>query len=88
MEEGRRKMEAKTWGDDRVTFKFKIQVVVVLLGFTLSLAGWAMAGGPQLAVPEPSHDFGEVAEGEVVSHEFTLRNTGTEALQIADVRPG
>lgn len=71
-----------------MTFKFKIQVGALVVGFLLSWAGWAMAGGPQLAVPEPSHDFGEVAEGEVISHEFTLRNTGTEALQIADVRPG
>ncbi|MCU0579431.1 MAG: DUF1573 domain-containing protein, partial [Desulfobacterota bacterium] len=78
----------KTWGNDRMRCKFKILVAVLLVGFTLSLAGWALAGGPQLTVPEPSHDFGEVAEGEVVSHEFTLRNTGTEALQIADVRPG
>ena len=71
-----------------MTFKCKIQVAVLLAGFTLSLAGWVTAGGPQLTVPEPSHDFGEAAEGEVVSHEFTILNTGTEALQIADVRPG
>ena len=71
-----------------MTFKFKNLFVVLLLGFIVSFTGGAWAGGPQLKVSEPSHDFGEVAEGETVSHEFILQNTGTEALQIADVRPG
>ena len=48
--------------------------------------GWA--GFPLLKVAEPLYDFGELQEGEVVSHDFTVMNTGVETLQIQDVRPG
>jgi hypothetical protein len=71
-----------------MALKSRIYITVLFFSFTLGLTGGAWAGGPQLKVTEPSHDFGEAAEGEVVSHEFILQNTGTEALQIADVRPG
>ncbi len=71
-----------------MAFKSKIHIPVLFLSFIWCFSGLAGAGGPQLKVPVPTHDFGEVAEGETVSHEFILQNTGTEALQIADVRPG
>ena len=71
-----------------MALKSKTYMAVLLLSFTLCFIGGVWAGGPQLRVPGPSHDFGEVAEGETVSHEFILQNPGTEALQIADVRPG
>jgi hypothetical protein len=71
-----------------MTFNFKNHLVVLLLSFAVFFSGGAWAGGPELKVIKPFHDFGEVAEGEVISHEFILQNTGTEALQIADVRPG
>jgi hypothetical protein len=41
-----------------------------------------------MQVPEPRFDFGEVGEGEIVSHDFKILNIGAEALQIDDVRPG
>lgn len=71
-----------------MTLKSKTYIAVLFLSFTLGLFGGAWAGGSELKVLKPFHDFGEVAEGETVSHEFVLQNTGTEALQIADVRPG
>jgi hypothetical protein len=51
-------------------------------------AGIVWAGNAQMQVPEPRFDFGEVGEGEIVSHDFKILNIGAEALQIADVRPG
>jgi hypothetical protein len=51
-------------------------------------AGVLWAGNAQMQVPEPRFDFGELGEGETVTHDFRILNTGTEALQIADVRPG
>lgn len=62
--------------------------VALSLSLVLCWAGGLWAGGPQLKINEPVHDFGEAVEGEVVSHEFLLSNTGTEELQIQDVRPG
>jgi hypothetical protein len=45
-------------------------------------------GGPRLAIVETVFDFGEVAEGAVVSHDFVIKNTGTAVLDIQEVRPG
>jgi hypothetical protein len=69
-------------------FSFKVCVAVLVWCWALWGAGWVWADGPRLKVPEATFDFGEVVEGDVVSHEFVLQNTGTEALQITDVRPG
>jgi hypothetical protein len=33
----------------------------------------------------PNHDFGEITEGEVVSHVFKFKNTGSMPLQIVNV---
>ncbi|MBI5586567.1 MAG: DUF1573 domain-containing protein [Deltaproteobacteria bacterium] len=66
----------------------KKYLVALFLIFTWCWAGYLGAAGPQLKVLEPTFDFGEVAEGETVSHEFIIQNTGTEGLQINDVRPG
>lgn len=60
----------------------------VALFLVLCWAGWLWAGGPQLQINEPVHDFGTAIEGEAVVHAFVLSNTGTEALQVQDIRPG
>ena len=44
--------------------------------------------GPSIQLPETQFDFGEASEGGKVTHEFEVRNTGTEVLQIQQVRPG
>jgi hypothetical protein len=41
-----------------------------------------------LEIPEMTHDFGEVMEGDSVIHEFKVRNTGKSDLEINQVRPG
>jgi hypothetical protein len=46
------------------------------------------AAGPTIHVPESTFDFGEVAEGSQVSHDFTVLNTGKETLEIHQVSPG
>jgi hypothetical protein len=44
--------------------------------------------GPRAQLDETTFDFGEVMEGSSVSHDFKVKNTGTEELQITQVRPG
>jgi hypothetical protein len=46
------------------------------------------AAAPAIHIPDATFDFGEVAEGSQVSHDFTVRNTGKETLQINQVSPG
>ena len=43
---------------------------------------------PVMEIPEMTHDFGEVMEGDEVVYEFKVRNTGKANLQIDQVRPG
>jgi hypothetical protein len=45
-------------------------------------------GAPVAQFLETSHDLGKVGEGEVYSHEFTVRNAGTGVLEIKKVLPG
>lgn len=43
---------------------------------------------PVLEIPSPRHDAGTHWEGEVVSHSFQVKNTGSEELRILSVKPG
>lgn len=45
------------------------------------------ADGPSIVLAEKTFDFGEVDEGSVVSHEFTVKNEGGTELQIKKVSP-
>ncbi|WP_258097843.1 DUF1573 domain-containing protein [Marinoscillum pacificum] len=42
--------------------------------------------GPKIAFVESSYNFGEIKQGEVVTHVFKYENTGNEALVISNVR--
>src|ERR1700723_2154817 len=41
---------------------------------------------PKLLFPEETYNFGEVAEGPQVTHEFKFTNTGKEPLVLSNVR--
>jgi hypothetical protein len=43
---------------------------------------------PSLQLTKTDFDLGEVAENAVVSHEFTVANTGPGLLKIISVEPG
>jgi hypothetical protein len=40
---------------------------------------------PKIFFAEPTHDFGQINEGEVVNHTYKFKNTGTLPLQIIAV---
>ncbi len=42
---------------------------------------------PRMMIEETSHDFGIVDEGSVLTHAFTVRNTGDRPLEIKKVTP-
>lgn len=67
-----------------------LTLVTILAPGSLLLASptqKSVADGPVLEVPEPVHDFGRVAKGDIISHDFEIRNTGTEPLEIRRVTP-
>ena len=43
---------------------------------------------PQISFNSTQYDAGEVYEGDVIAHDFIVKNTGTALLDITDVRPG
>ena len=46
------------------------------------------AAKPTLDIPSPRYDAGTHWEGEVVSHTYQVKNTGSEELRILSVKPG
>lgn len=41
--------------------------------------------GPKIVAPEPKYDFGNIIEGQRVSHEFVVKNEGDEVLEIRKI---
>ena len=63
-------------------------VCLTLSGVVLaSQAAKPSAGSPKLSIASKDFDAGEVKEGDVVSHAFTVRNDGTADLLIHEILP-
>lgn len=45
-------------------------------------------GTPRIDITEPSFQFDPAIEGDVITHEFTIRNTGTAPLEILKIQSG
>ena len=43
---------------------------------------------PKMVLPEKEYDAGDVWHGEVVSHEFVIKNSGSGELKILKAKPG
>ena len=61
-----------------------INLYSILLFLTISLN--AQVVGPKISILEETFDFGNVPEGQIVTHNFVLTNTGGEVLEIQRVR--
>ncbi len=61
----------------------KYFVFMLFLSFSLL---FAQEGKPKINVPEQFFDFGDIQEGEIVSHDFEIQNTGDAELQITRVK--
>jgi len=46
------------------------------------------SGQPAIAIDAAIFDAGEVMEGDIVTHAFTVKNTGAGLLNISAVKPG
>ncbi len=55
---------------------------------TSSSSSTATQGTPSGSLTDPSYKFDPVIEGDVVSHEFTLSNSGTAPLEILKIQSG
>jgi uncharacterized protein DUF1573/HYDIN/CFA65/VesB family protein len=59
----------------------KIHLPALVLGANLVFAVAALAA-PELTVEKGSHDFGAIAQGKKVQHNFIIKNSGDAPLQI------
>ena len=74
----------------RSSLKWQILLLIGLIGGFYSNFAQAVApeAKPVVEIPSPRHDAGTHWEGEVVTHGFEVKNTGTSELRIISVKPG
>jgi len=64
----------------------KIFIVSVLVIFSIQgIAQDQEKNGPKIKFDKEQHEFGDVKQGEKVSHSFTFKNTGNEPLVLNNV---
>ena len=68
-------------------------LLIILSGIMLSTSAIAQeevplekVTGPYITFQEETHDFGDIKQGDKVSHTFAFENTGTQPLIITDVK--
>ena len=59
---------------------------IIFLFLTISITMYAQFGNPKIIPQEKEFDFGDILEGEVVSHNFVILNGGTNTLKIEKVK--
>jgi hypothetical protein len=62
--------------------------LVLMVWVGLSQAAGEKEATPVIEVEEPTYDFHQVTQGEVVRHDFRVFNRGTAPLDIKNVKPG
>lgn len=60
-------------------------VAAILLGGLSASSANAVQRGPRLEIEPGEWDFGRAAPGEVLVHEFALKNTGSQDLEIGRI---
>jgi hypothetical protein len=65
---------------------FSLAIAAVLCCLDMALA--ANPEAPRMELLETSFYFKEAFEGDKVSHDFVVKNTGNTVLNIKEVRPG
>lgn len=60
-------------------------ILLVLLGTGLAFSNPL---SPSIHVPAPDFNFGEIEEGQTITHDYPVKNMGSATLEIKDVQPG
>ena len=59
--------------------------LVAFFIFAILSVSFSQTAAPKLFVKADNHDFGTIAEGEIVTHNFEIQNTGKAELKISQV---
>lgn len=67
--------------------KYFVKIIILLVAVSFSIQGFAQEdeNGPQIKFEEQQFDFGDVKQGEKLSHKFTFKNNGNEPLILNNV---
>ncbi len=68
----------------RSTYILVLFAVALAIALTVTAEG---EGGPRAVPAEPVVDFEVVPKGEVIVHEFVIKNEGNAVLELTDVKP-
>ena len=60
---------------------------ILTVALILGISGGSYAA-PKILVPETSWDFGHVPQNSTLTHDYWIKNIGTDTLKIIKVRPG
>jgi hypothetical protein len=73
---------------DNLKLPIMVFVGLILAIYPIVSQADSSAAKPALVIESPRHDAGPHWEGEVVSHTFKVKNSGSEELRILSVKPG
>ena len=65
-----------------------LALLIVTISAGISLAKDGAEFAPVIEFEEPTYDFKQVSQGEIVKHDFQVFNRGEAPLEIKKVRPG
>jgi hypothetical protein len=65
--------------------KISIALLFILIGLSFSQCNYAQ-NSPKIFTPKADHSFGEILEGQLVTHEYEIKNIGNAELKIDKVR--
>lgn len=60
---------------------------VLIFAIVMGVAALAFAD-PKIVIPEQTWDFGYVPQQGTFTHDYWIKNVGTDTLRIIKVRPG
>ena len=62
------------------------RIFFVLMFLVISVGAMAQTTGPVITCEKPTHDFGDITQGDKVEHTFSFKNSGNEPLIITNVQ--
>ncbi|MBY0435046.1 MAG: DUF1573 domain-containing protein [Cyclobacteriaceae bacterium] len=62
------------------------RIFFVLMFLVISVGAMAQTTGPVITWEKPTHDFGDITQGDKVEHTFSFKNSGNEPLIITNVQ--
>jgi hypothetical protein len=60
---------------------------ILTAALILGISGISYAA-PKILIPEMSWDFGHVPQNSTLTHDYWIKNIGTDTLKIIRVKPG